>query len=83
MKQYLIKFSDNDDYEYHSQKVWSDNEDGRFRFRVSDLTDCPEDATIDRDLFCGHDFIRAVELGFRIAKLGYDEIIVEDVPWED
>lgn len=83
MKQYLINFSDNDDYEYHAQEVWSDDEEENVYFRVSDLCECPEDAIIGRDLFDGHDFIRAIKLGFSIAKRGYDEIIVNKVPWED
>ena len=44
---------------------------------------CPEDAMIGRDLFSGKDFINAITLGFNIAKSGYDEIVVDEVPWED
>lgn len=83
MKQYRIKFSDNGDWENRAQKVWSDNEDEKIYFRVYDLCECPEDAIIGRDLFDGNDFIRAIEIGFHLAKRGYDEIVVEEVPWED
>ena len=38
---------------------------------------------IGRDLFDGKDFINAIRLGFNIAKSGYDEIVVDEVPWED
>jgi len=81
-KDYIIYFSDNENYEQHCQEVWSDNEDEKFYYRVDDLTEYPEDATIERDLFNGYDFIKAVRLGFRIAQRGYDNIVVKEVPWE-
>ena len=81
-KDYIIYFSDNEDYESHCQKVWSDNEDEKLWYMVYDLIDHPEDATIERDLFSCRDFIEAVKLGYRIAKLGYDNITVKRVEWD-
>ena len=49
-----------------------DNE--KLIFDVYDLTECPEDATIGRDLFTAHDFIKAVRYGIELAKQGYDEV---------
>ena len=83
MKEFVINFSDNENYEDHAQRVWSDNKDQNIHFYVYDLYDCPEDATIGRDLFSGEDFINAIELGFKIAKSGYDKIVVNEVIWED
>lgn len=83
MNSFEIKISDNGNWEYRAQKVWSDNEDEKIHFRVNNLSEYPEDAIIGRDLFSAHDFIEAVKLGFRIAKRGYDEIVVTEVPWGD
>lgn len=76
MKEYIIYFYDNEDYENHEQKVWSDNADEKLWYHVYDLVDYPEDATIERDLFSGQSFIEAVKLGFRLAQKGYDTITV-------
>lgn len=43
-------------------------------FSVHDLTECPEDATINRKLFDASDFLRAVRYGIELAKAGYDEV---------
>ena len=43
-------------------------------FDVYDLTECPEDATICRDLFNAYDYIKAVRYGIELAKQGYDEV---------
>lgn len=83
MKEFVVNFSDNNNYESHAQKVWADSEDEKIRFYVYDLTECPEDATIERDLFNGADFIHALQLGFDIAKRGYDKIVVNEIPWEE
>lgn len=84
MKEFkLFFYDDNKGYGENYQKVWSDNEDEKVSFSVYDLTDYPEDAVIGRDLFTGYDFIEAIKLGFRIAKRGYDEIVVEDKFPED
>lgn len=80
---YLIKFTDNGKDEGRRQEVWSDNRDENVWYCVEDLTETPEDATVSRDLFSGHEFIDAVKLGFRIAKRGYDDIEVVEVPWEE
>lgn len=46
-------------------------------FRVHNLSECPEDAIIGRDLFDAYDFIRAVEYGMKLAQEGYTSIKVE------
>ena len=83
MKEYIVKFSDNNNDEHRRQKVWSDNVDEKVKYYVYDLTECPGDAIIGRDLFDARDFIRVLQLGFTIAKRGYDCITVEEEPWEE
>lgn len=59
-----------DDYEgiTCSQEVY----DGNKRvFSVWNLTDCPEDAIIDRSLFSADQWLRAVRYGMELAKQGY------------
>ena len=40
-------------------------------FFAYDLTDCPEDATLTRDLFTGNEYIEALRLGMKLAQAGY------------
>lgn len=46
-------------------------------FKAFDMCECPEDATLNRDLFNGNDYLKAIELGMKLANLGYDGIAVE------
>ena len=64
-----------DDIEW--QEVY--DEDGKELFSVRNLTDCPEDATIGRDLFSAGDFLSAVRLGMKLANYGYTDIVVREV----
>lgn len=43
-------------------------------FNAHNLCDCPEDATIDRDLFNAYDYVKALKLGMKLAKEGYTDI---------
>lgn len=83
MREFELKYSENGDDYSAAQKVWTSNPDEKVSFYVQNLNECPEDAIIGRDLFDAGDFIEAVKLGFRIAKRGYDKIVVNDVPWEE
>ena len=80
---FIIKVSDNYDEDCRCQEAWSENEDIKMEFSVCDLFRCPEDAIIGRDLFTVDDFIETLMLGFKIAKLGYNDIVVEEVVWGD
>lgn len=44
---------------------------------VQDLSECPEDAVIGRDLFNIHDYKSAVMLGYELGKRGLE------VQWEE
>ena len=83
MKQFVLFIKSNQDDDHCVEKVWSDNDDEKVKFSAQDLNECPEDAIIGRSIFDGDDFIKAVELGFRIALKGYDEIVVKRVPWDE
>lgn len=52
-------------------------EKGKVIFQVMDLTFCPEDATIYRDLFSANQYIDTLKLGMQLAQRGYDDIEVE------
>ena len=43
-------------------------------FNVSNLDECPEDATINEALFSASQYIRAVRYGIKLAKQGYDDV---------
>lgn len=50
------------------------NEENDISFGVCNLSECPEDAIIGRDLFDVEDYIRALNKGIELAKNGYDKI---------
>lgn len=50
----------------------------KFAFTAYNLCECPEDATVDRDLFNGYDYLDAIQLGMELAKEGYTSIEVSD-----
>lgn len=53
------------------QDIIIDNEEV---FSAYNLNECPEDAIISRDLFDAWDFIKAIELGMKLAKEGYTKL---------
>ena len=56
------------------------NEDGvNIDFGACNLNECPEDAIIGRNLFDAYDYIRALNKGIELAKMGYDQVISEMV----
>lgn len=77
-----VFFSDNEDWAYRHQRVWS-NDCEQVSYSVYDLCECPEDAKIGRDLFSGREYINAIKLGMELAKQGYTGIEIEEVPYED
>lgn len=44
-------------------------------FDVRNLSDCPEDAIIGRDLFGTDDFIDAVKYGMKLRDEGYTDVV--------
>jgi hypothetical protein len=44
---------------------------------IQDLSECPEDAHIGRDLVDGHDIIRYIKMGYEAGKNGEDLDIIE------
>lgn len=78
---YKVKFyhDEEDGFDtYHRIEDVTNDPNVNLHFRASDLCECPEDATLFRDLFNGWDYIEAIELGMKLAILGYDGIEVED-----
>ena len=61
-------------YENYHQRLVDEN--GNEIFSVWDLTDCPEDAIIGRNLFDADDYVRTLKRGMELAKRGYDNIVV-------
>lgn len=67
-----------DDYEgCHFQELWSEDEE--VHYSVSNLWQCPEDATIDRDLVSAYEIVNFIELGMKLAEKGYNKISIEEV----
>jgi hypothetical protein len=53
------------------------NENVKESVRIHDLSECPEDAHIGRDLIDGRDIIAYIQMGYRVAKLGQELEIIE------
>lgn len=75
-KVFFIK-EDEIDWGLRSQELL--DEEKNTIYKVYDLTECPEDATIYRDLFNANDYIAALKLGMKLAKEGYTSIKVMDI----
>ena len=80
---YKVNFyhsEDNYGHEYcHEIQSETVDPDVYLYFKAYDMCECPEDATLSRDLFDGEDYIRAIKLGMKLANLGYDDIEVKDI----
>lgn len=48
--------------------------DGKLVYSVCDLTDCPEDATLFRDLTSAYKIVELIKFGMHLKYLGYDDI---------
>lgn len=82
-KPYKVRFyheEDNYGHEYcHEIQNVTEDPDATMYFRAYDMCEYPEDATLNRDLFNGDDYIEVIELGMLLANLGYDSIEVEHI----
>lgn len=69
----IVKILDyNDKYEgCNRQEVYIDDKEV---FYVYNLSECPEDAVIGRDLFIASDFIKAIKLGMKLYEEGIREL---------
>jgi hypothetical protein len=73
----LRKFKVTEGYYYGrliQQRI--DDEEELWLFEVNDLTECPEDAMINRDLFDADEYIEAVKFGIDLGRKGYTGIEV-------
>lgn len=72
----IITEYDDDFEEYFAQTVTSPIcED--INYFVKNLTHCPEDAIIYRDLVSADDYIDILKLGMSLGLQGYDDIDIE------
>ena len=74
----LIIFEESDDYEgVREQSIRNKAEN--ISFSVYNLSECPEDAIIGRDLFDAYDYVEALNKGIELAKNGYGKIVVTKI----
>lgn len=76
----FIKFEDEDGEYRHRVESPDDN---RIFYNVYNLCECPEDATVYRDLFGGGDYLDAIQLGMELAREGYTSIEVSNILKKD
>lgn len=70
LKLIIEEFGDN--WEISSQNIGLN--DFGIDFNVYNLSECPEDAIIGRDLFDAEDYIEALKKGIELAQMGYTNI---------
>ena len=61
-----------DDWEVSTQEI--DFDELGIYFKVYDMSECPEDAIIGRDLFTAEEYIEALKKGIELAQMGYTDI---------
>ena len=67
-----------------SEEVHGTSDKGtKIDYYVHDLSDCPEDAILGRDLFSGYEFIETLQLGMKLAHEGYTDIVLNEVSEDD
>lgn len=72
MKKKILDLYEERNYYGPTYQEISDEEN--LLFTVSNLSEYPEDATINRDLFSAQQYIKAVKYGIKLAKQGYDDV---------
>ena len=71
----LYLYDEEDEYNRCSQEVIDPDREVSGYF-VQDLWDCPEDATVSRDLVSAHQWLMFVNEGIQLAKMGYDRAVL-------
>lgn len=51
------------------------NKENDIYFEVHNLSECPEDAIINRNLFNAEDYIRVLNKGIELAQKGYTKVV--------
>ena len=78
VKTYVYE-EDGEQYDdYYRQYLYDPDDDMRQVFCVYNLTDCPEDAIIGRELFDVGDYVKALNKGIELAKAGYDRVEIKE-----
>ena len=65
MKVELKVSTDSNDLEIHQVYI-----NGKYHKTIQDLSDCPEDAHIGRDLIDGNHIMKYIQMGYDAAKSG-------------
>lgn len=76
MNLYVTINEEEDDYGsmIYAQDVSCEDEP-QVRYFVYNLTDCPEDAIIGRDLVSAEEYLKILELGMALGRKGYDCVV--------
>lgn len=77
IKTYVYE-EDGERYDCFRQYLYDPDDGMRCIFDVWDLTECPEDAIIGRDLFDVDDYVGALNKGIELAKAGYDRVEIKE-----
>lgn len=59
------------------QRLYSTDCEIPVAFLAFDLNEYPEMATLNKELFNAEEYVKALELGMKLAKAGYTSITVE------
>lgn len=67
------EYMDDDEDSLRFEKLWDGD---KSIFGASNLTECPEDASLERDIPNADDAIELIKYGMRLGCLGYTDLEV-------
>lgn len=83
-KKLILNYSNRKDFDgFNVISEGISNKEEDVYFGVSNLSGCPEDAIIGRDLFDTDDYVKALKKGMELARKGYSEIVLQKVDNEE
>lgn len=68
---------------YDKTKTHIVSVDGKEKYSIQSLSECPEDAIIGRDLIDGENIIEAIKLGYEAGKRGEELEISKETESEE
>lgn len=75
MKEYKVKVIE--EYNDYLSETWYQevlNPEEKTIYSVCNMCECPEDATIERNLVSAFEYIDILNAGIELAKQGYDKV---------
>lgn len=85
IKKYICYWEEDFGYgdDYHCYEELVDKDTDKTVYTVCNLTDCPEDAIIQRSLVSAEEILRYIRIGMDLCANGYSDVELEYVKFDD